>query len=557
MQRFLENYKRQRGLAISILFFSYFLFLSFGCSGKDPGLNVSDANPPQIISFGLNGDKDKTSSSTITLRLSAEDDTGIAGYFVSESPAEPSIGHFAWKSTGYEASMDEEVAFELSDGYGDKTVYVWVKDTGSNISSSQTTVKRVVVDEKTTSPNIIVIVIDTLRADHLPLWGYERDTAPNITELGDNAVVFKNAIASAPWTYPSYASMLLGKLAFRHSHNSYEKTRIGEGSALPLHIQHKGYATVSIQTNQALEYLDPDFIETFHIFGGDDRDVEAVDKAITWLNGDVNKDRTFFMFMGLLSPHWDYDPQRDYLYDFVTDETYSSSGYKFLALTEGIAYSDLSEEVQACLAEPLSPEGFYEDSRLYAAAYDSEIKFADYNVGLFLDALKTKGLFDDSLIIIMADHGENMTDHTNYFSHGDNLYNSLLHVPLIIKFPGQTDGLVVDEYVRTIDALPTVLDYLGIDVDSLALDGKSLIPVVNGDDVNYGERPVISYLEEAWNHEGMVSVIKDGFKLIKRGDETELYNLSLDPNEQRDISGLDTETTSTLNIYLNQHYNIE
>ncbi len=536
-----------------------FALISFnGCSVEhDYGSAYIDAVPPESVALTINSGESSTDSTTVTVALTATDDNAITGYYVSESPDAPLEDDAHWVSVEPAGVLEAEFSHELSEGFGKKTLYAFVKDEGNNVTVAESSISRVVVGSRYADPNIIMIIVDTLRADHLSTWGYARDTAPNMAEFAGQSVVFKNAIAPASWTYPSFASILIGKLAFNHSHNEYENTRIDEGAALPIHMNYKGYATVSLQTNELVEYLDVDFNERFHIIDGPNLDQQIVQKAVKWLDADVNKDKKFFMFLGLISPHWDYDPQRSYIYDFVNDDVYASSGYQRIPFTDGISYSDLSAEVQACIPAPASVDGIYQDSRLYTAAYDSEIRFADYTIGILLDSLKAKGLYDDSLIIITSDHGENMTDHTNYFSHGDNLYNSLLHVPLLMKFPGQTESLTVDDYVRTIDALPTVLDYLSIDVDSLSIDGKSLIPVVNGQDVNFGGRPVISYLAESWNHSKKISLIKDGYKLIKTDDETELFDLTLDPNEQRNIAGLDADRVNSLNIYLNQYYSAE
>lgn len=544
-------------LTVFCLLFFGLIFLNSCSVDRDPGNVQIDAAPPQVLSLTIDAGEGSIVSRSVTVDLTATDDTAITGYYVSEDPQAPAPDDARWVAIDPAGVLETNISYELSEGYGDKTLYVFVRDSANNVSVTESTVKKVVVGTKVSNPNVIMIVVDTLRADHLPTWGYARNTAPNIAEFAGQSVVFKNAIAPASWTYPSYASILLGKLAFNHEHNVYEKKRIEEGAALPIHMKYKGYATVSLQTNLLLEYLDVDFDERFQIIDGSNLDQQIVQKAVKWLDADVNKDRTFFMFLGLISPHWDYDPQRSYLYDFVNDDVYASSGYKVVSLTDGIAYSDLSADVQSCVAEPANIEGLYQDSRLYAAAYDSEIRFADYNIGVLLDSLKAKGIYDDALIIITADHGENMTDHEDYFSHGDNLYNSLVHVPLLIKFPGQTEGMTVDDYVRTIDALPTVLDYLDLDVDSLSIDGKSLIPVVNGQDVNFGGRPVISYQAESWDHPEKISLIKDGYKLIKTGDETELFDLALDPNEQRNIAGLDTDRVNSFNLYLNQYYSAQ
>lgn len=414
-------------------------------------------------------------------------------------------------------------------------------------------------------PNIIMIVVDTLRADHLSSYGYARNTDPHIVAFVQQAVLFRNAIAPAPWTTPSYTSILEGKLAFNHNMNSAGAITAPDGVILTSYLRGAGYKTVAIQTNNILSFLGlGDYFDELYLYTDESAieflDQGAIDKATQWIDADNNTANKFFLFIGMMSPHWRYDPNTGFLEEFVGDAIYNSTGPMPANVDtthrNGCwTYSMLSSELQVLVGKPVTSTGYYEDARLYIAGYDSEIKYADNQIGRLLQELKNKGLYDDSLIIITADHGEDMVDHTPIFGHQDNLYQSLLHVPLLIKFPRQTNQRIITDVVRTIDILPTVFDYSYISYDGT--DGKSLLPVINGEEVNYDERPVISYrvlTDGSGNEE--VSLIKDGYKLIRNRNNSanSLYNLTDDPGETTDISARQPDTVSSLKGFLGKFF---
>jgi arylsulfatase A-like enzyme len=415
-------------------------------------------------------------------------------------------------------------------------------------------------------PNIIMIVIDTLRADHLSTYGYARNTDPNIADFAKHAVVFQRAVAAAPWTLPSYTSILEGKLAFNHDMNR-GVARLPRGTILTSYLKGAGYHTISIQTNLLMTFLKAgDYFDEAYAYDNDVAgvflDKLAVNKAEQWLSNSDSTANKFFLFVGLLSPHWDYKTDNGFLKEFVSDSLYNALGPLTVDMTTGHSdgfgiwtYNDLSPDLQSIVGIPQNSLGYYDEARLYMAGYDSEIKYADYQVGRILQKLRDTGLYDDSIIIIASDHGENMIDHKNYFNHSDNLYQSLLHVPLLIKFPRQMDQKYVAEHVRTIDVLPTVFDYSAISFSGT--DGKSLLPIINGEMVDFEERPVISYRIDDSGQEA-VSLIKDNYKLIrtKGTEQARLYNLQDDPRETTDISAQETDRVSQLKDFLKTFFQL-
>ncbi|HAO92376.1 MAG: hypothetical protein A2X99_04825 [Deltaproteobacteria bacterium GWB2_55_19] len=533
---------------------------------------VSDVTPPSL-SVTVNNNESSTTTGIVTVDIVAEDDVSVAAYFISESAEAASANSAEWVSVDPAKGYTGTASFNLSSGYGNKTVYVWTMDASGNVSAPASAgIEYSFVESGEGRPNVIFIVVDTLRADHLSTYGYERDTSPYISAFAGSAVRFTQAISPAPWTLPAYTSILTGKHAFHHALNQPTLTGTPVGP-LPKLLMDEGYKAVSIQTNYYLQNLDQAFKERYHYFDpeeicGSDPDCDwehtgvqdpaAISRAIKWLNVPDNVDESFFMFIGLINPHLDYKTGNGYLEEFVNDSVFTSAPALSFSLSSSltylITYADLSSEVQSCVGAPESDVGYYQDSRLYIAAYDSEIKHTDYYIGLLVSTLKSLGLYDGSIIIITADHGENLDDFSPPFSHGNNLNNTLIHVPLLIKFPGQTEGLDVDSYVRTIDILPTVLDYAGLAPPD-DVDGRSLIPVVNNTVTDAGDRPVLSYREDILSgDEGKyVSIIKDGFKLIKKGDGTYvLYNLELDPEEKYKIT--DPDRAKPLFDYLHLYY---
>ncbi|MBI5903445.1 MAG: sulfatase [Deltaproteobacteria bacterium] len=533
------------------------LTAAFAVNGCGGGTSSGDAVPPQNVSLSINNGQAYTSSKTVSLNIGATDNAAVNAYYISESPTAPAPDAAGWVDVTPSSGYNGTVSYEVSGNYGDKQLYLWFKDSSSNVSAAASAVINLAfVAPDVSSPNIIMIVVDTLRADHLPLYGYSRDTAPNISVLAGSSVVFENAYSAAPWTLPSFASMLLGKLAYNHDYNVAANAGVATEKMLPGLLQDNGYHTVSVQTNSFVINLHNGFDEKAD-FTDDNigfNDSAAVNYTINYLNNLSLARRKFFLFIGLISPHWPYKTNNGFLSNFVMDPLYVSSNQSLVTLgSDGaITYDALPSDIQARIGPPSNGQ-YYMDSRLYVAAYDSEIRYADEQIGRLISTLKNRNMYDDSIIIITSDHGENMVEHDTYFTHGNNLYNSLLHVPLLIKFPGQTSTKTVTNDVRTIDILPTALDYAGIDAPDI--DGKSLLPVINDGNVDFAERPVISYrVDLAAQGARSVSVVRDGYKLIKGAIGNELYNLTADKDEISNLSASETEKVNDLDEYLLQFY---
>ncbi len=421
-------------------------------------------------------------------------------------------------------------------------------------------------------PNIFFIVVDTLRNDHTSVAGYTRDTTPNLAQFAQTACVFGNTYSAAPWTLPSFASILSGMHAFNHNQNRaipVDKLEPPNVTILPQKLGEVGYRTVSIQSNLLVQLLDDSFDENFMVSGqgayhnpinNPTIDQMVIEQTQSWLNKEANRSLPFFMFLGLFGPHWRFYPHYPFFQKYLTDQTFwtapsVNSEFRIVDLGGWISYDSLSNYLKEIFDEPEG--GYFLDSRFYTAAYDTEIRYTDMQLGRLMRTLKMKGLFDDSLIIVTADHGEHMVDHTPHFEHGQSLYNALLRVPLLIKLPRQTQQIdLSDRPVRLIDTLPTVFDYL--DLYAGDIDGKSLLPMIASGTVgaiDQTNRPILSYWLKN-NSQRYISVILHGFKLIRNQsqDSDILFDLNSDPAEQVDVSDSYPEMVTMLRDYLSNYY---
>jgi arylsulfatase A-like enzyme/uncharacterized membrane protein YbhN (UPF0104 family) len=389
--------------------------------------------------------------------------------------------------------------------------------------------------------NVLVIVVDTLRADHLPAWGYERGSTPNLDAFAADAVRFDQAFTNSSWTRPSFASFLTGRSPRSHGVMLKPDALPDAVVTLPEALKDAGWYTTGFVTNYNVapyfnfqqgfdeyRYLEPEFV-----LGADDaaaklllvqtlrqgieklrawrggvqpgtayQDAETVNRAITsWL--DRGPQGPWFLFVGYMDPH---DPY------FV--HPYDGSGYSRAAHQ----HPDLEE----------APE--------LRRLYDGEITYWDAQLGRLVEDLRRRGVYDDMTIVVTSDHGEEFGEHGGFW-HGTTLYDEQVLVPLYVKLPGnRRGGTTVRHWVQSIDLMPTLLREQGVAVP----DG------VQGGDIFQGTDRVY-----AWeSHEGndLESVRErrgtDELKLITanpqnpRGLEIlEMYRVDHDPAEQQNLAG--------------------
>ncbi len=261
-------------------------------------------------------------------------------------------------------------------------------------------------------PNLILISIDCLRPDHMGTYGYHRDTTPHIDRFAQDGVVFETAIATSSWTLPTHMSMLTGLVPSFHRATKWEKLDPSV-PYLPEVLSAHGYRTTGVASWVYVSQI-YGFERGFHLYEVMENPLasDVVDAALQQLVR--NKGQSHFLFMHLLDPHWPYLPPREFLERF------------------GPRPRDISD-LQDLIARSKPPPSAMETQEIIQL-YDSEIAYTDQELGRFFEELKSLGLYDDSIIIVTADHGEAFYEH-GHWQHSQTLYDEIVRIPLIVKWP--------------------------------------------------------------------------------------------------------------------------
>lgn len=333
-----------------------------------------------------------------------------------------------------------------------------------------------------TRPNVVLVSVDTLRADHVGAYGYGRDTTPHLDALAGESALFRNVFASSPWTLPSHASMMTGLEGRRHG-VYYEGDRMNPAQpTLASFLKDRGYATVGI-TGGA--FVAPFYgfsrgFDSYTIGHGELADPQlaarAEAEAAAWL--EAHAEAPFFLFLHTYQVHHPYHSPEAYARRYAGPEA------------KRLAWNFKSDHGGwGSLFRPLPAE----ERQNIIDLYDGEIRYTDDALlGPLLDKLRSLGLYDRTLLIVTSDHGEEFFEHGGW-THSWSLYNESIKVPCVIKFPGgRHAGRKVDEFVRLTDLVPTVLEVLGFDPPQADFDGRSLVPLLDGREE--GGRPVVAEL---------------------------------------------------------------
>jgi arylsulfatase len=369
------------------------------------------------------------------------------------------------------------------------------------------------------APNVILITVDTLRADHLGAYGYALPVSPSIDAFGREATVFENAVAQAPHTIPSLLQIMTSK--YRQSLGIAP-----QDLTLAEFLRGYGYQTAAVVDNALLE-LDPTArglmtgFDRFYRNGILDPDVAQqhwktktpadciTAQARRWLKT-REPDHPFFLWLHYFDPH---DP---YLPPFADNLELLSrnSGSQF---TGDIRNTFLFTTPEGHAVPPVSAN----DRNHLIALYDAEIRYLDQSIGELFQQLKDDGLYKGSLIVLSADHGESFGEH-GLWMHGHSLYQPEVHVPLIVKSPAQPRGQRIALPVQAIDIFPTIADIAQAPVLGATLDGVSLR--------QRKEEPVFAFWG-AWQ-----LVRNREFKLVQFNKRTQLFRVATDPGELHDLA---------------------
>jgi hypothetical protein len=299
--------------------------------------------------------------------------------------------------------------------------------------------------------NMILVSVDTLRADHLGLYGYSRDTSPNLDRISKEAVTFDRAQAPRGLTWPSLVSMLTSLYPKSSNVRRNGDLLSEEVPTLADILKGRGYTTAAFLGNACgviMGNLDTDFCGS---------DEEAHRNAIRWL-GDRDES-PFFLWVHYNAPHEEYSPPP--AHDVFTRPDYRGEATGDRTYLDGVTLSGKRPEQK--------------DLDHVIALYDGEVRYADSMLGEVWETLSREGLLESSIVVFTSDHGEELLQHNNYFYHSCSIYESVLHIPLVIRFPDQSlSGVRISQLVENIDITPTLLELLGVDLPN-SFEGQNTI----------------------------------------------------------------------------------
>lgn len=421
--------------------------------------------------------------------------------------------------------------------------------------------------------NVVLITIDSLRLDHVGIYGYQKETTPNLDRFAKESVVFTEAIANGSHTAISFPAILTSSYASMyggHGYISNERLSIAEW------MSRQGYSTAAFHSNPYLStkynydnYFD-DFYDSMHSNFSSSTSFKILDKlvglarenkyirdlipyilkivsyykpysipyekaetltqrAVRWLKRRENKS---FLWIHYMDTHWPWIPQQPLERESVRPKDAFNLWWKMLIDSSSISDEELTKLVEF---------------------YDAEIRYLDYILGVFFNELKDMGLYDNSMIIVMSDHGEEFRDHGDIGHHYLKLYDELIHIPLMIKFPhAMYADTIVNDLVSFLDIAPTVADWFEKDIPQKWI-GVSLLPiltkketfkkrgVISEGNIKQGNN-IISYRNKKWKY-----IINEGRK------SRELYDIEIDPKETKNLSEKMLHTTQKLEIKIEKH----
>ncbi len=418
-------------------------------------------------------------------------------------------------------------------------------------------------------PNVILLTIDTLRADRLGCYGYERPLTPNLDRLAEQGVRFAQAITGGSWTqaaFPvmmtsTYASMFggcLGALA-------------GERPSPLASFVQNGYTTGGFSTSPLLSraygynrdfhyFLDIEPAESdpllFKIKGGQrllrmpithaisrwlgiqTRPAQTyvtaeklTDNAFEWLA--QVQDEPFFAWLHYMDVHWPYHQE-----ETLKDPVKIAQAWRDRAHLHRVAFG----------RETITPE----QREYYIRLYEEAIAYTDAQVGRLLDYLEDTGLAENTIIVVVSDHGEEFLEHGRWGHFENNLHDEILIVPLIIKLPGNEGGRVVTRQVRLLDLMPTLLELCRCPLPENTA-GVSMSPLWTGNEAEY--QPTVSISEMWRDHWHIIAIRTQSFKYIwdsQTPEDPELFDLRIDPGETNNVIAKFPELIQELQVFIEE-----
>jgi arylsulfatase A-like enzyme len=346
---------------------------------------------------------------------------------------------------------------------------------------------------------VILLVTDTLRKDHLNIYGYSRETVIHLKKFAEEGVSFSHAISQATWTKVSVPSIVTSLYPLSHTVLGFDHGLPASAKTMAEVFRDAGYATVaysSVPFTGKMNNMHQGYDELHEIGSVSDREYESkttrpfVDRLIPWL--EQHQDEPFFVFLHVFDPHSPFRPRPPY------DTLWGAPGAKermdeldaeirklkvpnIFGLPEKSGYAKTGHDPDELL-------------KIYVDWYDGSIRGMDAEIGRLLEAMRDLGLDQDTLMVWVADHGEEFWEHGKLF-HGQSVYGELNQVPMVYRWPSNPElkkGAMIDHQVQNIDLMPTVLELAGIQGPS-SMQGRSLVPLLNGSGIaTWQDEPAIT-----------------------------------------------------------------
>jgi len=371
--------------------------------------------------------------------------------------------------------------------------------------------------------NVVIWMIDTLRADHLPMYNPKTDVqTPNLAAFAQTATLFERAYVEGTESKVSHASLFTGLYPIRHGHLSGDTRVANQFELIPEAAKRAGLLTAGYISNGYVsdtwgfnQGFD-DYVNTIRESKRNNA-VALTARAKDWVEKHV-ADR-FFLYLGTIDPHVAYNRHEEFikLYD-ADDARWANTPWQWNCTgveLEGVITGRLAKR----------PE---ERERVHAL-YKNEISYNDHYFGELMAELAAKGLLDKTMVIVVADHGDEFWEHGSA-GHARTLFEEIVRVPLIVRYPPLFPATRVAEGVDVLDLAPTLTDALGIPA-SEGVQGASLVDLANGVGRGY-PRPAIATQKNV----SYTMLLNDWKVILRKSGESELYDLAADPMEQTDVA---------------------
>ncbi|NLF26216.1 MAG: sulfatase-like hydrolase/transferase [Deltaproteobacteria bacterium] len=384
--------------------------------------------------------------------------------------------------------------------------------------------------------NVLLISVDTLGERHLGRYNPEVKFTPNISKLADGGVRFARHYAAAPWTKPAFASIFTGLMPSVHGTTDRSSGLSYDLLTLAELFKERGFKTAGVVSHFYLG-AESGYAQGFDSYKEitSKRRMHKIitsekvsDSALKWLSNysAAKEQNPFFMFLHYFDPHFNFMHHPD----FKQTKPYNGP------IQPGMDIRKLRE---------LAPSFSAADLDYLIGLYHEEISYTDHHIGRVLDALESLNLKRKTLIVFVADHGEEFMEH-GWIGHTRTLYNELIRVPLIFYLPGVFKPAVIDDPVSQVDILPTILALSKKAYAAEGLNGISLLEQILTGKSNMPERDIlseVSFHSSAIPHAYKTSVVRGNLKAIhdKTTEVWELYDLALDPGEKTNIASVKPE----------------